>query len=60
MGHVWIFCVRFMEFSKFEVSRNSGFKHQQEFPLQISVWPNDYQAPQHLSASLLLTERWQD
>lgn len=51
---VWLFCARFMEFSKFEVSRNSGFKHQQEFPLQISAWLNDYQALQYLSAGLPL------
>lgn len=51
--------LRFMEFSKFEVSRNSGFKHRQEFPLQISAWLNDYQASQHLSAGLPLIGRWQ-
>lgn len=62
MGQEWILCARFMEFmefSKFEVSRNSGFEHQQELPLQISIWLNDYQALQYLSASLTLTERWQ-
>jgi hypothetical protein len=33
-----------MEFSKFEVSRNFGFKHRQEQPLEISTWPSDYHA----------------
>lgn len=28
MGQKWIFCARFMEFSKFEGSRNSGFKNR--------------------------------
>lgn len=43
--------------SKSEVSRNSGSKHRQELPLEISAWPNDYQALQHLSASPLLERR---
>lgn len=41
------------------MSGNFGFKHQQELPLEIPMWPNDYQALQHLSASLPLLERWQ-
>lgn len=52
------YCALFMEFSKLEVSRNSGLKHQQELPLQISVELNDDQALQHL-AGLRLLERWQ-
>lgn len=48
MGQEWIFYARFMEFSKFEVSRNSGLKHRQELPLKISASPSDYQALQHL------------
>lgn len=48
MGQEWIFYARFMEFCKFEESRNSGLKYRQDLPLQISVSPTDYQALQHL------------
>lgn len=57
-GQEWLACARFMELSKSEESRNLGYKHRQELPLEISAWPHDYQALQHLSAPPLL-ERWQ-
>lgn len=42
----WISCAGLMEL--FEVSRNFGFKHWQELPLETSTWPSDYQALIHL------------
>lgn len=53
----WIFRAKFMEFSKFEESGNFGFKHWQEFPLEISVakWLSSIAA----SPPAFHSDRWQ-
>lgn len=58
MGQEWIFYARFMEFSKFEVSRNSGLKHRQEL---LCKFQHRQVTIKHcsISASLPLLETWQ-